>query len=44
MDRPARVLSIDLLRGADVWLMLFVNEMAGVKDTPAFLRHIARTD
>jgi heparan-alpha-glucosaminide N-acetyltransferase len=40
MDRPTRVLSIDLLRGADVWLMLFVNEMAGVKATPAFLRHM----
>ena len=40
MDRPPRVLSIDLLRGADVWLMLFVNEMAGVKATPAFLRHM----
>jgi len=45
MDRPTRVLSIDLLRGADVWLMLFVNEMAGVKATPAFLRHMpARAD
>lgn len=40
MDRPPRVLSLDLLRGLDVWLMLFVNEMAGVKDTPAFLRHL----
>jgi heparan-alpha-glucosaminide N-acetyltransferase len=40
MDRPPRILSLDLLRGADVWLMLFVNEMAGVKDTPAFLRHM----
>ena len=40
MDRPPRVLSLDLLRGLDVWLMLFVNEMAGVKDTPAFLRHM----
>jgi heparan-alpha-glucosaminide N-acetyltransferase len=40
MDHPTRVLSIDLLRGADVWLMLFVNEMAGVKATPAFLRHM----
>src|SRR5258707_9172350 len=40
MDRPKRVLSIDLLRGADVWLMLFVNEMAGVKAPPAFLRHM----
>jgi predicted acyltransferase len=40
MDRSPRVLSLDLLRGLDVWLMLFVNEMAGVKDTPAFLRHL----
>jgi len=37
--RPARVLSIDLLRGADVLLMLFVNEVAGVTGAPAFLLH-----
>jgi heparan-alpha-glucosaminide N-acetyltransferase len=37
--KPARILSIDLLRGLDVLLMLFVNEMAGVHGTPAFLRH-----
>ena len=30
---------MDLVRGADVWLMLFVNEMAGVRGTPAFLLH-----
>jgi predicted acyltransferase len=35
----ARIRSIDLLRGADVLLMLFVNEVAGVADAPAFLRH-----
>ena len=40
MDRPPRVRSLDLLRGLDVWLMLFVNEMAGVKQTPLFLRHM----
>jgi predicted acyltransferase len=40
MARPARLLSLDLVRGADVWLMLFVNEMAGVRGTPAFLRHV----
>jgi predicted acyltransferase len=39
MERPGRVLSIDVLRGADVWLMLFVNEMAGVRQTPGFLLH-----
>lgn len=35
-----RLLSVDLLRGIDVLLMLFVNEMAGVTETPAFLRHV----
>jgi heparan-alpha-glucosaminide N-acetyltransferase len=39
-QRTPRVLSIDLLRGLDVLLMLFVNEMAGVRGTPAFLRHV----
>jgi predicted acyltransferase len=39
MERPARLLSIDLVRGWDVWLMLFVNVMAGVRGTPAFLLH-----
>jgi predicted acyltransferase len=37
--RAPRVLSIDLLRGADVLLMLFVNEVAGVAGAPAFLLH-----
>lgn len=37
-----RVLSIDLLRGLDVLLMLFVNEVAGVRGAPAFLRHAPR--
>jgi predicted acyltransferase len=35
-----RDVSIDLLRGADVLLMLFVNEVAFVKGAPAFLRHV----
>jgi hypothetical protein len=43
MDRTPRVLSLDLIRGADVWLMLFVNEMAGVPGTPAFLLHVPAT-
>src|SRR5688500_6700248 len=37
---PARVVSIDLVRGLDVLLMLFVNEMAGVRGTPGFLLHM----
>jgi heparan-alpha-glucosaminide N-acetyltransferase len=40
VPRPPRVLSVDLLRGLDVLLMLFVNEMAGVTGTPAFLLHV----
>ncbi len=36
----SRVLSVDLLRGLDVFLMLFVNEIAGVHGTPAFLKHV----
>ncbi len=39
--RPARVQSIDLLRGADVLLMLFVNEVAGVATAPAWLKHVS---
>jgi len=44
--RPAgsRILSIDLLRGLDVLLMLFVNEVAGVTGAPAFLLHKTAAD
>lgn len=38
--RASRVLSIDLLRGLDVLLMLFVNEVAGVAGAPSFLLHV----
>src|SRR5262245_45180789 len=38
--REARLQSLDVLRGLDVLLMLFVNEMAGVHGTPAWLRHV----
>jgi heparan-alpha-glucosaminide N-acetyltransferase len=41
VPRPARVLSVDLLRGADVLLMLFVNEVAGVATAPAWLKHVS---
>lgn len=40
-EPPRRETSIDLVRGADVLLMLFVNEMAGVHGTPAWLRHVS---
>lgn len=37
-----RLQSVDLLRGLDVLLMLFVNDIAGVSGTPSFLRHVSR--
>jgi heparan-alpha-glucosaminide N-acetyltransferase len=37
-----RLLSLDRLRGLDVLLMLFVNEVAGVSGAPAFLLHAPR--
>ena len=40
----ARIRSIDLLRGLDVLLMLFVNEVAGVAGAPSFLRHKGPSD
>lgn len=39
VTRTTRILSLDVLRGLDVLLMLFVNEMAGVHGTPAWLLH-----
>ena len=39
--RSARVQSVDLLRGADVLLMLFVNEVARVAPAPAWLKHVS---
>jgi len=36
---PGRIASIDVLRGLDVLLMLFVNELAGVRGAPRFLLH-----
>jgi heparan-alpha-glucosaminide N-acetyltransferase len=39
-----RILSIDLLRGLDVLLMLFVNEVAGVTGAPGFLLHKTAAD
>ncbi len=38
-----RLMSLDLVRGLDVWLMLFVNEIAGVTSTPAWLKHVSAT-
>ena len=41
--KTGRVQSIDVVRGLTVLLMLFVNDMAGVDDAPAWLKHIQPT-
>jgi predicted acyltransferase len=37
--RRQRVVSIDVLRGLTIFLMIFVNDIAGVPGTPAWLKH-----
>jgi predicted acyltransferase len=35
-----RILSIDALRGITILVMIFVNELAGVSDIPAWMKHM----
>ena len=35
-----RVASVDALRGLVIFLMIFVNDVAGVKAAPAWLKHV----
>lgn len=35
-----RVLSVDIFRGLTIFLMLFVNELAGVSDIPQWMKHV----
>ncbi len=37
----SRLTSLDVLRGLNVWVMLFVNDLAGVAGVPAWLKHIS---
>ncbi len=39
MSNPQRVVAIDVLRGLTILLMIFVNDIAGVPGTPAWLKH-----
>ncbi len=39
-----RIASIDVLRGLTILVMLFVNDVAGVPDIPAWLKHIQPSD
>ena len=35
-----RILSIDALRGITILVMIFVNELAGVRDIPQWMKHM----
>jgi len=37
----SRVQSVDILRGLTVLVMLFVNDLAGVKGVPAWMKHVS---
>ena len=39
-----RILSIDVLRGLTILVMVFVNDVAGVTGTPAWLKHVDPSD
>lgn len=36
----SRVLSIDVFRGITIFTMVFVNELAGIKDIPTWMKHL----
>ena len=40
MNRSNRILSIDIFRGLIIFLMVFVNDLAGVSDIPAWMKHV----
>jgi len=40
-DPPARIASVDALRGLVILLMIFVNDVAGVGRVPPWLRHVS---
>lgn len=35
-----RILSVDIFRGLTIFLMVFVNELAGVSDIPLWMKHV----
>ena len=37
-----RILSIDAFRGITILVMIFVNELAGVRDIPQWMKHMPR--
>ncbi len=39
INLPQRIESIDVLRGITILVMLYVNDVAGVSGTPAWMKH-----
>src|ERR1700749_4773259 len=37
-----RILSIDAFRGITILVMIFVNELAGIRDIPQWMKHMPR--
>ena len=42
--RKDRILSIDALRGITILVMIFVNELAGIRDMPAWMKHMPKDE
>ncbi|MEO5684805.1 MAG: DUF5009 domain-containing protein [Chitinophagaceae bacterium] len=40
MQNNRRILSIDAFRGITIFVMVFVNELAGVRDIPLWMKHM----
>ncbi|MFT3946659.1 MAG: DUF5009 domain-containing protein [Agriterribacter sp.] len=38
---PNRILSVDAFRGITILVMIFVNELAGIQNIPAWMKHVA---
>ncbi|HRO48318.1 DUF5009 domain-containing protein [Agriterribacter sp.] len=38
--QPQRILSIDAFRGITILVMVFVNELAGIRDIPLWMKHV----
>ena len=38
--KPQRILSIDAFRGITILVMVFVNELAGIRDIPQWMKHM----
>jgi hypothetical protein len=40
LKSSGRINSIDVFRGLTIFAMIFVNDLAGVRDIPAWLKHV----